>query len=139
VKKKAIIVVLILLAFGSGYVGLVLFSNGGEYSIQIDPRLTGLTSNDVVEIKRAVRKELRQNIFREFSWTSFKALPGSLWRYPKMKILKIEPYITFGTYATSTVMVTTGSAKSAITNVSQRTVCFLSQGSNGWGPITFSR
>ena len=85
-KRKVMIAVLILLVMAAGTVGIIYFSDGGDYPISV----TGnLSTNDVKDIKAVVRDHLRKEIIPDISWTSIKGLPMAVRTYSKTYVLTI--------------------------------------------------
>jgi len=141
-KKKTIIVVMILSGFGSGYFGLVCFSDGGKYPIEV---VGNLTTNEVQEIREIARKQLRRQVLPNLSWASIKGIPQALKCYTKTKLLKIERVDLLGSgHGLETgglVCVSVGTHGAWGRNLSLDEARYLKLGTNGWewiGEITIS-
>lgn len=85
-KRKVMIAVLVLVVMAASMVGIVYFSDGGDYPISV----TGnLSTNDVKDIKAVVQHHLRKEIIPDISWSSIKGLPTAVRTYSKTHVLTI--------------------------------------------------
>ena len=52
----------------------------------------GLPTNEVAEITKTVRSEMRRQILPDLSWRSLKGMPSALKRYSSVKLFTIMPW-----------------------------------------------
>jgi hypothetical protein len=78
-KKRIVLVALVLLVMG----GVLWFVTHREEEVVVRGNLS---ATDVAEIKRAVRSEMRREVFPNFSWSSVKGLPAAAWKYSQNTI-----------------------------------------------------
>jgi hypothetical protein len=132
-KKKAAILILVIVALCVCSIGFVWLNSDSDYPVEVAGRLT---TNEVKQIKRLVRSGLSREILPNISWASIKGLPQAYKIYSKTKVLRIErfdfspssqPMETGGF-----ICVVVGKRGSTITNPGLDDTRFLKLGSNGW-------
>jgi hypothetical protein len=83
-KKKWIVLISVL---------LIVFSDILWLSMRPEPPIEvygNLSTKEIVQIKSATRREMRHDLFPDFSWLSVKGLPGAIMEFSRRRILAIE-------------------------------------------------
>jgi hypothetical protein len=83
-KKWGILFVLILVI---GAAGTLWTLTHGQKPIPVQGYAS---AQDVADIRRVIKHDLRRTIFRTFSWASFKELPGRIKTYLRCELLEID-------------------------------------------------
>jgi hypothetical protein len=115
-KKRIILIAMLFLVFS----GILWFATRREVPIEVQGNLS---SKDVAAIKRVVRREMRRQVFPNFSWPTFKQLPKAVKKFSALRI----KYISTKGNRVVAIVVTEEAGR-----VSMDDSFTLKKGTNGW-------
>ena len=85
-RRRKIIVISAVALLGAALVMFLLMRDTGP-PVKVNGNFS---AKDVAEIKSAVKRELWKEAFPNFSWNTIKALPRSIKRVVKVRVIRIE-------------------------------------------------
>jgi hypothetical protein len=90
-RKRKVVVIIVLALLGVGLAVFLVTRDSGPPVVVHG----NVSAKDVAQIKSAVRRELWRDAFPNFSWATIKALPRSMRRVQKVRIVRISGLTLF--------------------------------------------